>query len=827
MMIEDEELRGIFKATSEEHLQNLDSGLLHLEKNPTDQLAIEALLREAHSLKGDANMLGVKDVGSLAHQIEHVLSQLKQQNLHFSQQLGDRLAHGLAAIRQLVQEAVTGESAKVDTFHVLAILMGGDDATPPTSHPTAPSGHHRVEEEEGDHEIIPVEPPEVPTTAFLPTDQAEIEMPATEHLAADQHLVPDATVNGAPVANGTMPTAASKAEVEPMSAAAADLGMERMSPQDLVTTLPSTSMVGGDSYRIETIRVPTRSLDNLMTQAGELTVTKIRISHRLSEVEAIANIWEEWSRELLRHRFNSQQTQERSSYQRNLQDATELRLEQIGGLISNLKNSLYEDTTRLELIGDELEEGIRTLRLLPFATIFNLFPRMVRDLARQEGKQVELVIEGKETRADKRILEEMKDPLMHLIRNAIDHGIESPEERRRLGKPETATIWLRSYQTSTTIGIEIEDDGRGLDLNRIKHTAVKRGVCREEELATMSSQQIESLIFTPGFSTAPLVTEVSGRGVGLDVVRTNVEKLKGSLTVRSQPGQSCLFRIQLGITLATAHVLIVTLNEIPYAIPVEYVQTACLVNVDEIFTLEGRDTIIRQGRPLSVARLADLLELRGLAGQPLALNASKQIFCIILQSGQEQLGVFVDGLVDEQDVVIKPQSQLLKRVRNVSGATILGTGEVCMVLNPQDLIKSVRRQAVRIPTAPVQQAKTQKHTVLLVEDSIATRTQEKRMLESAGYEVVTAIDGMDGFTKLQSRPFDAIVSDVQMPNLDGLQLAAKVRQNHQYDELPIILVTSLASDEDKRRGAEAGANAYITKSTLNQELLIETLQRLI
>ncbi|MEH2233988.1 MAG: hybrid sensor histidine kinase/response regulator [Nostoc sp.] len=777
MMIDDEELRDVFKVASEEHLQNLDDGLLHLENHPDDLAVLEALMREAHSLKGDANMLGVKDVGTLAHQIEHILTQLKQQENPASSLGNDttdspyeRLAHAIAAIRKLVHEAVTGEPARVDTFSVLAELMGAQPAK---------------------REDNSTKEPEVNSIEVINTVK-------NNTFDKNQELKENATIQNP------------KSKIVRLSEA------EVQNPKS-----PT------NSYRIETIRVGTRHLDTLMTQAGELTVTKIRIAHRLGEIEAIANLWEEWNRDLFTNRFAfSREQQGDVAHQRleTFHHHSEKRLEQLGHLVKTLQSSLSEDTTRLEQLSSDLEEGIRTLRLLPFATIFNLFPRMVRDLAQQQGKLVELIAEGKDTLADKRLLEEMKDPLMHILRNAIDHGIEPPQERERLGKPTTATIRLKAYQTPTNIVLEISDDGRGLDLDRIKQIAVKRGICGEEELAAMTPSQIQALIFAPGFSTAPLVTEVSGRGVGLDVVQTNVEKLKGTIQVESFPGLGCTLRVNLSITLATAHVLIVQVNEMPYAIPVEFVQTACLIKSEEIFPLEGRDTIIRDSQPISIVQLADLLELPPM---PSGLTQETALSCIILQVGQAQLGVVVDALVDEQDILIKPQSQLLKRVRNVSGATILGTGDVCMVLNPQDLVKSARSRSQSISSTQTHQLAPTKPTVLLVEDSIATRTQEKRILETAGYQVITAVDGLDGFNKLRSHAVDAVVSDVQMPNLDGFGLTAKIRQYQEYSELPIILVTSLASDEDKRRGAEAGANAYIIKGSFNQEALLSTLKRLV
>ncbi|WP_254031982.1 hybrid sensor histidine kinase/response regulator [Planktothrix agardhii] len=823
-MIEDDELREVFKTASEEHLQNLDEGLLYLEKNPNDAAKIEELLREAHSLKGDAGMLGVKDVATLSHQIEHLLGGLKRQETTLTADLVDRISYGIDAIRQLVYAAVTGEPCEINAFHSLAYLMGAKPETPTDAisaiNREQGTGNSEQDEPEG------VEPPEEPQAIEEPViDSVPVSPP-------DEMPIPVTTV------------------AEPMNAP------------------PPVTISRDSTYKIETIRVPTRNLDGLMTQTGELTVTKIRIAHRLNEIEDLVSLWEEWSRDAFVNRFvvhDLENNLNRYSSEKgtigqlqNYYHRSTERLEQLGSLINQLRNTFSEDIARLDIISDELEDGIRTLRLLPLSTIFNLFPRMVRDLARQQRKEIELVISGGETRADKRILEEMKDPLMHILRNAIDHGIETPEERRKSGKPAIAKIELRGYQTATHVVLEVCDDGRGLDIEKIKQTALKRGICQPEELLGMTPQQIHSLIFAPGFTTRTVVTEVSGRGVGMDVVRTNVERLKGIIQVESSPRKGSVFRIQLGTTLATAHVLIVSVQGISYAIPVEFVQMTRLVQANEIFAIEGRETIVFEDQPISVAQLADLLEIRWTSSQvkleSTISQESKSRFslspsliqknpssptmdvaspCIILKVGEEKLGLFVDALIDEQDVVLKPQSQLLKRVRNVAGATILGTGEVCIILSPQDLIKSIRKQAGVISSPIVRSAlKVQdnssvKPVILLVEDSITTRTQEKRILEAAGYEVVTAVDGLDGFNKLGTRSFDAVVSDIQMPNLDGLSLVTKIRQNRDYSELPIILVTSLASDEDKRKGAEVGANAYITKASFNQEVLIETLKRLV
>jgi two-component system chemotaxis sensor kinase CheA len=864
MMIDDEELRVTFKVASEEHLQKLNEGLLHLEEQPDDLGKLEELMREAHSLKGDAGMLGVKDIATLAHQWEHLLGTVKRKETPLSPELCDRLYHGLDAIAKLVQESVTGEEAGVNTFYVLAYLMGAaSDAK--ESETKSPPKEPQETQKSPPREKLPPQQSESPQETLDPveavteTEVTETDPSAEEQTNRDPEEAPEeapeeilkvippvgvsasspvpvsATVNGHNLAQKPPIPEISK----PLGSSAPPPGGDRRreSSPEKTPVLPVVSVTPAQTssthYRIDTIRVETRNLDSLMTQTGELTVSKIRIAHRLSEVEEIVTLWEEWSRDSFVNRFALEEVMRgnRNGALDRLQGfhhRTEDRLERLGQIVNRLRNSVYEDNARLDTIADELEEGIRTLRLLPLSTIFNLFPRMVRDLAKQEGKQVELLIEGGDTRADKRILEEMKDPLMHIIRNAIDHGIETPGDRQQNGKPPKATIVLKGYQTANNIIIEIRDDGRGLDPEKIKQTALKRGICREEELAAMTPHQIHSLIFTPGFSTRTFVTEVSGRGVGLDVVRTNVERLKGSIHIDSTPGVGTTLRLSLGTTLATAHVLLVEVEGIAYALPVEFVQLARLVPESDIFALEGRETMILDGQPVSVVKLADLLELppRGILNSSKTMNTSC-LPCIILQVGEERLGILVDALVDEQDVVLKPQSKLLKRVRNVAGATILGTGEVCMVLNPHDLLKSVRKPGKSMTPAKLQPESDRKLLVLLVEDSIATRTQEKRILENAGYEVVTAVDGVDGYNKLRTRDFDAVISDVQMPNLDGLGLVTKIRQHKEYSELPIILVTSLASDEDKRRGAEAGANSYIPKSSFNQQVLLETLKRLI
>lgn len=581
---------------------------------------------------------------------------------------------------------------------------------------------------------------------------------------------------------------------------------------------PNSNLPSGLSapFRLESVRIESSRLDTLLTQAGELTVTRMRVARRLSQIDALIDYCEDWGRKALTQSNNGAEPASAITDQ----------LTPLGEQLARLRAEAGEDSARLDTISNALESGIREIRLLPLSNVFRVFSRMVHDLAAAQGKPVKLVIEGDETSADKRILEEMKDPLMHLLRNAVDHGIESPQEREHAGKAPAGSIHLRARRTESCIEIEVSDDGRGLDEDAILQAALKRGLESAATLAALTRAQIWSLIFTPGLSTAHLLTDVSGRGVGLDVVRTNVERLKGSLQIGSSPGKGMSITLRLPVTLVTARVLIVEVNGCPYGLPVEHVLTSRMLKPEDVFALEGRDATMLECKPVALARLGELLEL------PAPVTASGRnppaaSPCVMLRSEAGPFAVLVDALLDEQEVVLKPQSALLERIRNVSGATILDSGAVCMVLNTQDLHASLRQHAMPVgPREPFQAAKSKK-CILLAEDSITTRTQEARILADAGYEVITAVDGLDAFNKLPLHAFDAVVTDVNMPNMDGLELAERIRRDAKYADLPIVLVTSLASNEDRQRGLEAGANAYITKPAFDQQDLLDCLDRLI
>ncbi len=783
-MIEDDEVRLIFKAEFEEYLQQIDSLILRFENSPENISLLQEIARIAHSMKGGARMLGLSEIVKIAHLFEEKIIEISKAKAIVSKERMDKFYEMINVIRSYVLEAVTGVQVQPEVKLLFENLFAKEFSNT---------------KEESAEEI-----PAADTHVFIPLNSK------TELLTAEEKSIDKAPEQS----NNTF--------------------SKEFSSKRNDNNYTNTFHTDYSSFNIDTIRVPAQKLDLLMNLSGELTGAKIQISGRLSNLEELTPIIEQLNGDVFLSRsilseISSQIGKTRSRNLIDIYERMKERTEKLSSNLSKLQNSVYDDNSRLDYVTSQMDDTIQHLRMLPLLTIFNLYPRMIRDLSSQMNKQVNLIVTGGNTTADKKILELMKDPIMHLLRNALDHGIETAEKRKLLGKPEIGTIKLSAYQTSSNVVIEISDDGKGIEIEAIKRNAIKRNLFSKEELETFSDRQIYQLIFTPGFSTAQIITDVSGRGVGLDVVQTTVEKLKGNISIESEENIGCTFSISLPLTMTTLRVMIAMSDNRIFALPIDSVIRTVTLTPEQIFLIEGKQTILVNDQPISVMSLDILLELPYTNQTGNGKTAKETLYCIILMVGGEQFGILVDSLVNEQEVIVKPLGSILKRVRNVASSTILGTGEICMILNPNDLLKSVRKLASNVAHLVVNEnEKVDKKVILLVEDSITTRTQEKRILESAGYEVITAVDGVDGFQKLFAGDnIDLIISDIQMPNMDGISLTSRIRQERKYSELPIILVTSLSSDEDKKLGLDAGADAYITKGAFDQTILLSTISRLL
>ena len=786
-----EQLISGFRAELAEHVQTMTNGLLALEQCRVEgeqrQTTLEDVFRAAHSLKGAARAVGVIAVEQLAHALEDILAAMQQDALELSTGLYTACYRALDAIQAVQVAYESGET----TPPALA-LQALTDLEPFRAHHKRPGElESRGAQEPAPHSTSPRE---------TPTQSVHAEHPS-----------PDA-----------QPSAAPPAEVLPVGAAASPAW-------------------GGD----ETIRVSVNKLDALMAQLSELLVTKIRAEQRMAQVHQAQEFMSQWQKDWLAVRGSYSRLvrkgrQDGSSTLKQEEELARLmgyvaanqeHLREMNTLVNRLSREYGNDTLHTSLVIDALEQEIKRVRMLPLSTVTSAFGRMVRDLAHAAGKEAVLEIEGAQVELDKRVLEQIKDPLIHLLRNAIDHGIETPDKRRAKGKPTSGRVTLKAEQLGKDVVIAVSDDGAGLDVEAIRRTAVRHGRSSVEVQGASEAELVE-LIFAAGFSTSPIITDVSGRGVGLDVVRRNVESLNGRINVTWKPGLGSTFALTLPLTLTSSRGLLVRISNQVFAIPLNAIERILRLRPEQIVPLGGHDTVRYDGRPLTLVRLNDVLGLPRLA-VPKGERIGERIPIVILAAAERRMAFAVDELAGEQEVVVKGLGKQLARVGGIAGATVMGSGEVMLILNVADLLKLATRGERRsvleaVSEAASSEAMQSRARILIVDDSLTTRTLEKNILEAAGYSIQIATDGQEAWNAMAAGGLpDLVISDVVMPRLDGFGLTKLIKGDPRTTNVPVILVTSLGSVEDKSRGIEAGADAYIVKSRFDQNNLLETIDQLI
>jgi two-component system chemotaxis sensor kinase CheA len=821
-----EQLIASFRAELAEHVQTMNDGLLALEQGTVAgeqrQTTLEDIFRAAHSLKGASRAMGVTMVEQLAHALESVLDDLQNDAI------------------QPTTELFTACYRAVDAIQVVQAAYEAGETTPPVQALQALADLEQARSTSQDSSDVESS---VVVGATRPADVGgEEETPIL----------------------GPEPSPPAPAELlEPVPATV---------PEEEMSDVPSPAAAVPAAFGAdETIRVGVSKLDALMAQLSELLVTKIRAEQRLAQVVYLRDFTAVCQREWLavRSAYNrlarldgdgafgarrlgpvevapgadltargrdgvmnlepgavaakvGKDISRLLSYAGTSQD----RLREMSALVGDLAREYANDTMHMSLVIDELEQEIKRVRMLPLTTITGAFGRMVRDLAQESGKEAVLEIVGGDTELDKRVLEQIKDPLIHLLRNAVDHGLETVRRREVLDKPRVGTVTLRAEQLGKDVVICVSDDGHGLDLEAIRRAIGRRGGM---DVQSLSEEDLKEVIFNAGISTSPIITDISGRGVGLDVVRRNVEALHGRIDVESKLGKGTTFTLTLPLTLTSSRGLLVRAASELFAIPHNAIEYIMHVRPHEVMSLEGQDTVLYNGRPLTLVRLGDVLNLPRADGRP----EGARIPVVVLAAAERRMAFAVDGLAGEQEVVIKGLGKQLSRVGGIAGATVMGSGEVVLILNVADLIKlglrGDRRSvlATLVKAAPTVETRARRR-ILVVDDSITTRTLEKNILEAAGYAVELATDGQEALSAVAVGGVpDLIVTDVVMPRLDGFGLTQRIKEDPRTADVPVILVTSLDSSEDKARGIEVGADAYITKSSFDQNNLLETIEQLI
>lgn len=621
-------------------------------------------------------------------------------------------------------------------------------------------------------------------------------------------------LNGQPVEIGPLVEQLSRIGSTVSPEPALDEGVNEEAPAPAAPAEPAAVETG------ETIRVAVSKLDLLMAQAAELLTARISAEQRLSDMRQVRQqlsqfprLWRDIKTSCARFYRDSGDGQRVADVFRHFEDY----LHDLTKAVNHLDGDLNRDVLRLGMVSGRLQSEMRRVRMVPFNTLEPLFQRAVRDAARLESKQVLLQIDGGEIELDKKVLEALKDALLHLLRNAVSHGIETPDVRAARHKPPTGSIHILIVQRGGEAHITVRDDGRGFDLENLRRSAEALNMHVDAEA---DASEIINLAFSSGVSTSTELTVLSGRGVGLDVVRRQIETLQGRIYIENLPGQGAVFQFVVPVSLAMTRVLLVAVGSLRYALPLASVER--IVAAESTFSVEGQAMLALEEDSLPLVPLAGILNL--------PVNPDPEALAVIVGAGEHRIALLVDDVITEQELAVKPLGKPLVRVRHLAGAAVLGSGEPVVVLNPVDLAKSARGVSFPpITVAEKQQANGHHHTgrILVVDDSITTRMLEKNILEAAGFEVLTATDGVQALHQLKSHPIALVVADVEMPNMDGISLTRCLRDSRDYGELPVILVTSLESPEDRERGMVAGANAYIVKRGFNQAELLSTIRQLL
>lgn len=759
--------------------EQLDQDLVELEHNPEDLDLLNRIFRVAHTIKGSSSFLNLNILTHLTHNMEDVLNRARKGEIKITPDIMDVVLRSidlmktlLVTIRDTGSDTNNGKENEIEEAvkQLQAITSQNLEGVKETSG-TKEAPEKEVKEENKEE------------------NQTETKAPTAENLSSDNPLADEPDLDYT-----NMSAEEVEAEIERLLNKRQEADKERraqkkqeakpkqeVAPKTETPKAPKaetkakakadTEENKAPSIGVEqTVRVDVRRLDHLMNLIGELVLGKNRLIRIYSDVE---------------ERYDGEKF-----------------LEELNQVVS----SISAVTTDLQL-------AVMKTRMQPVGKVFNKFPRMVRDLSRELGKSIELIIEGEETELDKSIVEEIGDPLIHIIRNSCDHGIEPLEERRRLNKPETGKVQLSAYNEGNHIVIKISDDGKGLDPVMLKEKAIEKGVISERDAEGMSDREAFNLIFKPGFSTAKVVSNVSGRGVGMDVVKTNIEKLNGIIEIDSEVGVGTTQKLKIPLTLAIIQALLVGVQEEYYAIPLSSVLETVRISQDEIYTVDGKSVLRLRDEVLSLVRLSDIFKVDAI------LESNSDVYVVIIGLADQKIGVIVDYLIGQEEVVIKSLGYYLKNTRGIAGATVRGDGKITLIVDVGAMMDMAKSIKVNITTLMNESENTKSknspsdYIVLAIDDSSTDRAIIRKCLKPLGITLLEATNGLEGLEMLKNgdKIPDAILVDIEMPKMDGYTFASEVRKYNKFKNLPLIAVTSRVTKTDRMRGVESGMTEYITK----------------
>ncbi|WP_237012814.1 chemotaxis histidine kinase/response regulator CheAY2 [Helicobacter pylori] len=772
--------------------EQLDQDLVELEHNPEDLDLLNRIFRVAHTIKGSSSFLNLHILTRLTHNMEDVLNRARKSEIKITPDIMDVVLRSidlmktlLVTIRDTGSDTNNGKENEIEEAvkQLQAITSQNLEGAKENTEEVKKEAEKENTEENQENKA------KAPTAESLASDnpladepdldyanmsaeevEAEIERLLNKRQEADKERRAQKKQEAKPKQEVTPKTETHKTETHKTETPKTETP-KAPKTETKAKAKADTEENKAPSIGVEqTVRVDVRRLDHLMNLIGELVLGKNRLIRIYSDVE---------------ERYDGEKF-----------------LEELNQVVS----SISAVTTDLQL-------AVMKTRMQPVGKVFNKFPRMVRDLSRELGKSIELIIEGEETELDKSIVEEIGDPLIHIIRNSCDHGIEPLEERRRLNKPETGKVQLSAYNEGNHIVIKISDDGKGLDPMMLKEKAIEKGVISERDAEGMSDREAFNLIFKPGFSTAKVVSNVSGRGVGMDVVKTNIEKLNGIIEIDSEVGVGTTQKLKIPLTLAIIQALLVGVQEEYYAIPLSSVLETVRISQDEIYTVDGKSVLRLRDEVLSLVRLSDIFKVDAI------LESNSDVYVVIIGLADQKIGVIVDYLIGQEEVVIKSLGYYLKNTRGIAGATVRGDGKITLIVDVGAMMDMAKSIKVNITTLMNESENTKSknspsdYIVLAIDDSSTDRAIIRKCLKPLGITLLEATNGLEGLEMLKNgdKTPDAILVDIEMPKMDGYTFASEVRKYNKFKNLPLIAVTSRVTKTDRMRGVESGMTEYITK----------------
>ncbi len=763
-MDELQELLEDFLIEAFEMIEEMDQDLVELENNPDDLELLNKIFRVAHTIKGSGSFLSFDKLTHLTHHMEAVLDKARKGELHITPDIMDIILESIDAMKAIleyIRDNGNDTAPEIDVEPIVQKLDALSKGETPSS--VTPEKEEKI----GDLNLDEITADNLDDIDLSELSSEELDK-VLDQLVNDINTAPESEEEIEEVEEENVQNEEEKASentpVTSQNQSVVKKEKKELSKAEQKKALKKNIV----STKEQTIRVDVKRLDQLMNLIGELVLAKNRLIKIYNDVE---------------ERYEGEKF-----------------LEELNQVVSSIS-----------IVTTDLQIAVMKTRMLPIGKVFNKFPRIVRDLSRDLHKKIKLIISGEDTELDKSIIEEIGDPLVHMIRNAVDHGIETPQERIKAGKPEEGTVWLKAYNEGNMIVIEIKDDGHGMDAEKLKQKAIEKGIITPSEAENMGDKEAFMLIFKPGFSTAAKVTSVSGRGVGMDVVKTNIEKLNGIIEVDSVKGKGSTFKLKIPLTLAIIQALLVGSQEDLFAVPLSNVIETVRIVEEDIYTIEGKSVLKLRNEVLPLVNMADVFDVEKI------LEPEKYLYVVILGLGATKIGLIVDRFIGQEEIVIKSLGEFLKGLPGIAGATIRGDGRVTLIVDVGSLMKLAKEtHNKKLATDSIKEAKKKKekpsdYTVMIVDDSAMDRKIMHQALDELGVTVVEAKDGLEALNMLKQNDVDAMLVDIEMPRMDGYTLAQEIRKYNKYRKLPLIAVTSRATKSDRVRGVEVGMNEYITK----------------